>query len=86
MPDPIDAVPMILQQIQASIARVESAVGDARAEARTDKAEITKRLDGLRQALNGESVLGRLMANEVEERLAAIEARLARVEQSAGLG
>jgi hypothetical protein len=33
-------------------------------------------MDNLRQAINGESVLGRYAAAEVEERLGAIERRL----------
>ncbi|MFS8035576.1 hypothetical protein ACI7BZ_01205 [Xanthobacter sp. AM11] len=42
---------------------------------------VDKKLDSLRQAINGESVLGRYAAAEVEERLDAIEKRLATLEK-----
>lgn len=49
--------------------------------------DVDRRLDGhdkrfetLRQAINGESVLGRYAASEVDERLAAIEKRLDAIE------
>ncbi|GJE06173.1 MULTISPECIES: hypothetical protein [Methylobacterium] len=47
-------------------------------DARFDRLE--KRFDNLREAVNGESVLGRYAAAEVEERLEAIEKRLASLE------
>ncbi len=39
-------------------------------------------MDNIRQALNGESVLGRHAAAEVEQRLDAIEKRLADLEET----
>lgn len=45
---------------------------------------VDKKLDSLRQAINGESVLGRYAAAEVEERLDAIEKRLTTLEKGAG--
>lgn len=39
-----------------------------------------KRFEAIRQAINGESVLGRYAASEVDERLAAIEKRLDAIE------
>jgi chaperonin cofactor prefoldin len=42
--------------------------------------KLEKRFDNLRQAVYGESVLGRYAAAEVEERLEAIENRLATLE------
>lgn len=47
-------------------------------DARFDRLE--KRFDNSREAVNGESVLGRYAAAEVEERLEAIEKRLASLE------
>ena len=47
---------------------------------RFDKLE--RRFENLRQAVNGESVLGRYAAAEVEERLEAIEKRLAALESA----
>ena len=40
-----------------------------------------KRLDGLRDVVAGESVLGRYAAKEVDERLVAIEERVSLLEQ-----
>jgi chaperonin cofactor prefoldin len=47
-------------------------------DARFDKLE--RRFDNLREAVNGESVLGRYAAAQFEERLEAIEKRLAVLE------
>ncbi|MGD9738241.1 MAG: hypothetical protein AB7O56_02935 [Bauldia sp.] len=44
--------------------------------------ELRSRMDNIRQALNGESVLGRYAAAEVEERLEAIELRLSELEKT----
>ncbi|MCJ2133379.1 hypothetical protein MKK69_04760 [Methylobacterium sp. J-026] len=44
--------------------------------------KIERRFDNLRQAVNGESILGRHAAAEVEERLEAIEKRLAALEKT----
>lgn len=43
---------------------------------------LDRRFDNLREAVNGESVLGRYAAAEVEERLEAIEKRLAALEKA----
>ena len=43
--------------------------------------ELKERIENLRQAAFGESVLGRYAAAEVEERLSAIESRLSALEQ-----
>ena len=50
---------------------------------RQDKARLTleRRFNNLRQAVNGESVLGRYAAAEVEERLEQLEKRLEALEQ-----
>ena len=42
--------------------------------------KIERRFGNIREAINGESVLGRYAAAEVEERLEAIEKRLATLE------
>ena len=49
-------------------------------DARFDKLE--RRFDNLREAVNGESVLGRYAAAEVEGRLDAIEKRLTALEKA----
>jgi polyhydroxyalkanoate synthesis regulator phasin len=43
--------------------------------------EANKRIDNLRNAMTGESVLGRYAVAEVDERLDAIEKRLERIEK-----
>jgi len=43
--------------------------------------DVRSRMDNIRQALNGESVLGRYAVAEVEERLEAIEKRLSELEK-----
>jgi tetrahydromethanopterin S-methyltransferase subunit G len=43
---------------------------------------LESRFDNLKQAVNGESVLGRYAAAEVEQRLGSIEERLAALETS----
>jgi hypothetical protein len=43
--------------------------------------DLKERIENLRQAAFGESVLGRYAAAEVEERLSAIESRLSALEQ-----
>lgn len=62
---------------------------DMRVEMKREFADIKGRLDhlegrfdNLRQAVNGESVLGRYAAAEVEERLERIEGRLSALEQT----
>jgi hypothetical protein len=44
--------------------------------------EMKSPMDNIRQALNGESVLGRYAAAEVEDRLEAIEKRLDDLEKT----
>jgi polyhydroxyalkanoate synthesis regulator phasin len=68
---------MILRQLRDMRTSI-----DRNAEATTERFDrIDKRLDNIRQAITGESVLGRYAAAEVEERLAAIEKRLSDLEQ-----
>ena len=45
-------------------------------------ADTRSRMESLRQAINGESVLGRYAASEVEKRLEAPEARVSRLERT----
>jgi polyhydroxyalkanoate synthesis regulator phasin len=52
-----------------------------RQESRDNFSAINDRFDSLRQAINGESVLGRYAAAEVEERLAALEKRIGDLEK-----
>jgi polyhydroxyalkanoate synthesis regulator phasin len=43
--------------------------------------ELTRRIDSIRQAMLGESVLGRYATAEFEERLSALEQRIAALER-----
>ncbi len=45
-------------------------------------ADTQSRLESLRPAINGESALGRYAASEVEERLEALERRVATLEKT----
>ena len=75
MADPENQTLRILRDIRAAMKAM-----DARIEALDGKVDRicddARRLDNIRQAINGESVLGRYAAAEVEERLeSAREAR-----------
>ena len=52
-----------------------------REESRDNFSAINGRFDSLRQAINGESVLGRYAAAEVEDRLADLEKRIVALEK-----
>ncbi|KUL95584.1 hypothetical protein DK26_10770 [Bosea sp. WAO] len=73
MAEPDDLILPLLREMRAENAAF-------REEVRTDLTEIKKRLENVRQAAFGESVLGRYAAAEVEERIEAIEKRLAALE------
>jgi polyhydroxyalkanoate synthesis regulator phasin len=73
MAEPSDLILPMLREMRAE--------GTAfREEMRSDMAELKKRLETVRQAAFGESVLGRYAAAEVEERMEAFEKRLAALE------
>lgn len=88
MAEPENHTLHLLREIRAAIAGLESRVEGKHdsLEAKMDRnhEELKKRMDSLRQAINGESVLGRYAAAEVEDRLAAIEHRLTALEQRSG--
>lgn len=82
MAEPENQTLHILREIRTAIQKMEAGM-DSRFEGvgkRFD--EVTSRMDNIRQALNGESVLGRYAAAEVEERLDAIEKRIAALEDA----
>ncbi|GJE69751.1 hypothetical protein [Methylorubrum podarium] len=76
MADPQDMILPLLRELRTEVQSGFNRMDRKFAEhdARFDKLE--KRFDNLRQAMNGESVLGRYAAAEVEQRLEAIEKRL----------
>ncbi|MEH3146105.1 MAG: hypothetical protein PGN34_12335 [Methylobacterium frigidaeris] len=80
MAEPQDMIPPSLREIRAEAlaSREEAQKGFAALEARFNRLE--RRFDNLREAVNGEPVLGRYAAAEVEERLEAIGRRLSKLE------
>ncbi len=82
MAEPPDMIVPLLREMRAELGagfeRVDRKLEEH--DARFDKLE--RRFDNLREAVNGESVLGRYAAAEVEDRLDAIEKRLAALEKT----
>lgn len=80
MAEPQDMILPLLREIRADLKagfdRVDRKLEQH--DARFDKLE--RRFDNLREAVNGESVLGRYAGAQFEERLEAIEKRLAVLE------
>lgn len=76
MAEPQDMILPLLRELRTEVRSGFDRMDRRFAEhdARFDKLE--KRFDNLRQAVYGESVLGRYAAAEVEDRLEAIEKRL----------
>ncbi|MEE7504059.1 hypothetical protein [Methylobacterium mesophilicum] len=82
MAEPQDMIVPLLREMRTEM---QTNFADVRQQfeavnARFDKFE--RRFDNLREAVNGESVLGRYAAAEVEGRLDAIEKRLAALEKA----
>jgi polyhydroxyalkanoate synthesis regulator phasin len=82
MAEPENQTLHILREIRTAIKTLETRVdlGFASVDTRFD--QLGSRMDNIRQALTGESVLGRYAAAEVEERLEAIEKRIAALENA----
>lgn len=82
MAEPQDMIVPLLREMRAELGagfeRVDRKLEEH--DARFDKLE--RRFENLREAVNGESVLGRYAAAEVEDRLEAIEKRLAALEKT----
>ncbi|MBP2494802.1 chaperonin cofactor prefoldin [Methylobacterium sp. PvP062] len=82
MAEPQDMIVPLLRELRTEIRDLrqdntrEFAVVNQRLE------HIEGRLANMREAINGESVLGRYAAAEVEERLEAIEKRLTALEKA----
>ncbi|MGU3541925.1 hypothetical protein [Methylobacterium sp. A52T] len=82
MAEPQDMIVPLLKEMRAEMRagfeRIDHKLEEH--DARFDKLE--RRFDNLREAVNGESVLGRYAAAEVEGRLEAIEKRLTALEKA----
>ena len=85
MSEPDNVILKLLREIRAEMNErfdaLESGTNSRFAQVDKRFDGVDKRLDSLKQAMQGESVLGRYAAAEVEERLEAIETRLARLEK-----
>jgi hypothetical protein len=71
----------LLQEIRGAIGVIDDRVDALDKKVDRNHEELKERIESLRQAAFGESVLGRYAAAEVEERLSAIESRLSALEQ-----
>jgi polyhydroxyalkanoate synthesis regulator phasin len=80
MAEPENQTLRILRDIREAIKGMEKKF-DKRFESLEKKADDhSARMDNIRQALNGESILGRYAVAEVDERLAALEKRVKALE------
>jgi hypothetical protein len=80
MAEPENMVLVLLREMRADMTREFK---DVKTQIREVDARLVApdlKVDNVKQAAFGESLVGRYMAAEVEERLAAIEARLAALE------
>ncbi|WP_029003397.1 hypothetical protein [Azorhizobium doebereinerae] len=79
--EPDNMIPTLLRELRAHMdarfGKLDGEIGLVKGEV----AENSKRLESLRQAMIGESVLGRYTVAEVEQRLEKIESRLAALEK-----
>jgi len=80
MADPQDMILPLLREIRAEIKDLGRST-DRQFEGVNERLDrMEGRLANMREAINGESVLGRYAAAEVEQRLEAIEKRLSALE------
>jgi polyhydroxyalkanoate synthesis regulator phasin len=75
MAEPENHTLHLLREIRAAIEALSTRMEQ-------NHSEMTTRMDSLRQAAFGESVLGRYAAAEVEERLETLEKRVSALEES----
>jgi hypothetical protein len=80
MADPENQTLRVLRDIREAIRRMDDRLSNLDQKVDRNQTDLRGRMDNIRQALNGESVLGRYAAAEVEERLEAIEKRLEALE------
>ena len=72
----------VLHELRAAIKSLEGKVDTLDGKVDRGFDDVRSRMDSLRQAINGESVLGRYAASEVEERLEALESRVSKLEKA----
>lgn len=78
MPEPENHTLHLLREIRGAIAALESKL-DVKID--RNHQDLTNRFDSIRQAMLGESVLGRYATAEFDERLAALEERVSVLER-----
>ncbi|TXN65760.1 hypothetical protein FV228_15435 [Methylobacterium sp. WL18] len=82
MAEPQDMILPLLREMRTEIHSGFERVDRKLEEHDTRFDKLERRFDNLREAVNGESVLGRYAAAQVEERLDALEKRLAALEKA----
>ncbi|MBN8997110.1 MAG: hypothetical protein J0H94_17975 [Rhizobiales bacterium] len=80
MAEPENQTLRILRDIREMLKDSEKRAGELEKKVDRNHGELKSRLDNIRQALNGESILGRYAVAEVDERLAALEKRVKALE------
>jgi chaperonin cofactor prefoldin len=80
MADPENQTLRVLRDIRGAIESMDQRLGGLSDKVDKNQEDLRSRLDSPRQAINGESVLGRYAAAEVEERLESLEKRIAALE------
>jgi uncharacterized small protein (DUF1192 family) len=84
MAEPENHTLRLLREIRGAIGALDGKFDDkiALLDSKIDRnqEELQKRIDSLRQAMLGESVLGRYATAEFDERLAALEQRVSALE------
>jgi len=71
----------LLQEIRSAVGVLDNRVDALDKKVDRNHEELKERIESLRQAAFGESVLGRYATAEFEERISAIETRLSALEQ-----
>jgi chaperonin cofactor prefoldin len=80
MADPENQTLRVLRDIRGAIKSMDQRLTVLSDKVDKNQDDLRSRIDNLRQAINGESVLGRYAAAEVEERLEALEKRISALE------
>jgi uncharacterized small protein (DUF1192 family) len=81
MAEPENHTLRLLQEIRGAVGTLDGKVDRLQSKVERNHEELTQRIDTIRQAMLGESVLGRYATAEFEERLAALEQRISVLER-----
>ncbi len=81
MGEPENHTIRVLREIRVAVQALDGRFDTLGKKVDANHQDVKDRLKSLQQAINGESVLGRYAAAEVEERLTAIEKRLSTLEK-----